>query len=185
MVRHCFIFFMVALFLFSSVKSFQFAFNPSIIISKQSVNFYTRTHSLNMAIKRPACYTSNDWFENLLSLPTSRIFKRTKNCILQNVIWTTILVFIFKKFKSTFAFPSTVHSISGSALSLLLVFRTNSSYDRFWEARKVWGTLAATCRDVARMGQRVLPENCHDRLGKLLVAFAITLKQHLQGKLIY
>ncbi|MBX7103576.1 MAG: hypothetical protein K1X57_05820 [Gemmataceae bacterium] len=33
----------------------------------------------------------------------------------------------------------TPHELSGAALGLLLVFRTNSGYDRWWEARKLWG----------------------------------------------
>lgn len=35
----------------------------------------------------------------------------------------------------------TGHSMAAGALSLLLVFRTNSAYDRFWEGRKLWGKL--------------------------------------------
>ncbi len=44
--------------------------------------------------------------------------------------------------------PTTGHTLAGTALSLLLVFRTNSSYDRFWEGRKLGGessTRRATC----------------------------------------
>ena len=93
------------------------------------------------AIKGPIRYSSNDWIECLTTLPTSRILQRTKWAVLSNFIWTTFLVFIFKSKNITFAFPSVVHSILGSALSLLLVFRTNSSYDRFWEARKLWSSI--------------------------------------------
>jgi predicted membrane chloride channel (bestrophin family) len=41
-------------------------------------------------------------------------------------------------------------TITSFALSLLLVFRTNSSYDRFVEARKLWGTLANRSCDMMR-----------------------------------
>ncbi len=37
------------------------------------------------------------------------------------------------------------------ALSLLLVFKTNSSYGRFWEARTLWGGLVNLSRDLARL----------------------------------
>jgi predicted membrane chloride channel (bestrophin family) len=36
------------------------------------------------------------------------------------------------------------------ALSLLLVFRTNSSYSRWWEARMVWGAVVNLSRNFAR-----------------------------------
>jgi len=46
--------------------------------------------------------------------------------------------------------PATVHSLAGISLSLLLVFRTNSSYDRFWEGRKLWGGIVNETRNLAR-----------------------------------
>ena len=41
-------------------------------------------------------------------------------------------------------------NLTAFALSLLLVFRTNSSYDRWWEARKLWGGVVNRTRDVVR-----------------------------------
>jgi len=41
-------------------------------------------------------------------------------------------------------------SLSSFALSLLLVFRTNSSYNRWWEARKLWGGVVNRSRDIVR-----------------------------------
>jgi putative membrane protein len=49
------------------------------------------------------------------------------------------------------------HSYVGLALGLLLVFRTNASYDRFWEGRKLWGAIVNTSRNLAR-ASRVLLE---------------------------
>ncbi len=43
-----------------------------------------------------------------------------------------------------------VHGIVSTALGLLLVFRTNASYDRWWEGRKLWGSIVNTCRNMAR-----------------------------------
>ena len=45
---------------------------------------------------------------------------------------------------------ATGHSLIGPALGLLLVFRTNSSYDRWWEGRKLWGSIVNTSRNLAR-----------------------------------
>ncbi|WP_306429554.1 bestrophin family ion channel [Sphingobacterium sp. E70] len=42
-----------------------------------------------------------------------------------------------------------VHNLLGFVISLLLVFRTNSAYDRWWEARKQWGTLTNISRAFA------------------------------------
>jgi len=43
-----------------------------------------------------------------------------------------------------------VHGIVSTALGLLLVFRTNASYDRWWEGRKIWGAIVNTCRNMGR-----------------------------------
>lgn len=48
------------------------------------------------------------------------------------------------------AIPSTLHVLVGTALGLLLVFRTNASYDRFWEGRKLWGGMVNECRNLIR-----------------------------------
>lgn len=45
---------------------------------------------------------------------------------------------------------SSVHGIVSTAMGLLLVFRTNASYDRWWEGRKLWGAIVNTCRNLAR-----------------------------------
>lgn len=45
---------------------------------------------------------------------------------------------------------SNVHGIVSTAMGLLLVFRTNASYDRWWEGRKLWGSIVNTCRNLAR-----------------------------------
>jgi putative membrane protein len=44
-----------------------------------------------------------------------------------------------------------VHTLLGTALGLLLVFRTNSSYARFWEGRKLWGSITNECRNLWRV----------------------------------
>jgi ion channel-forming bestrophin family protein len=54
------------------------------------------------------------------------------------------------------AMPQTLTSF---AVSLLLVFRTNQSYDRWWEARKVWGAILNRSRDVVNQCVVFFPEN--------------------------
>lgn len=42
-----------------------------------------------------------------------------------------------------------LHNLLGFVLSMLLVFRTNSAYDRWWEGRKLWGSLVNNSRNMA------------------------------------
>lgn len=46
--------------------------------------------------------------------------------------------------------PALIHTLLGLALGLLLVFRTNASYDRYWEGRKLLGAMVNRSRDLAR-----------------------------------
>lgn len=46
--------------------------------------------------------------------------------------------------------PPIAHTLLGVALGLLLVFRTNASYDRFWEGRKLFGSIVNRSRDIVR-----------------------------------
>ncbi|KAL6759416.1 Bestrophin, RFP-TM, chloride channel-domain-containing protein [Haematococcus lacustris] len=69
------------------------------------------------------------------------------------------------------------------ALSLLLVFRTNSSYGRWDEARKMWGGLLNRSRDIMRQGATLFPTEdlaARQALARWMVAFARALRIHFQ-----
>ena len=42
-----------------------------------------------------------------------------------------------------------MHGMLGFVMSLLLVFRTNTAYDRWWERRKIWAALVNISRNFA------------------------------------
>ena len=85
------------------------------------------------------------------------------------------------KFKILVTLPATVHSIAGAALSLLLVFRTNAAYDRFWEGRKSWGAIIVACRDIAKHCSVHIEKEYHKKIALYLVLYGVILKQHIQG----
>jgi putative membrane protein len=70
----------------------------------------------------------------------------------------------------------------GVILSLLLVFRTNSAYDRWWEGRRQWGQLVNDVRSASAKVDQLLVVGDSDReaFGKLLIEFATSLKDHLR-----
>lgn len=55
--------------------------------------------------------------------------------------------------------PLPVTAILGTAVSLLLAFRTSQSYDRWWEARKIWGAIVNDSRTFVRQVAQFLPED--------------------------
>jgi len=75
-------------------------------------------------------------------------------------------------------------------LGLLLVFRTNSAYDRFWEGRKIWSTVESNIRSLASSFWIGVDEDPNDRTlmqGKrqameLLMAYPTALMHHLRDE---
>lgn len=98
-------------------------------------------------------YDPDDWYSHLCDIRGSmirEIFARVATC----VVWSCLVVVVHKFIEHhhgiSLAIPETAHSLVGVALGLLLVFRTNASYDRFWEGRKQWGSIVNECRNLAR-----------------------------------
>lgn len=76
-----------------------------------------------------------------------------------------------------------MHSILGFVLSLLVVFRTNSAYDRWWEGRKLWGALVNNTRNLAVKINSFLPESCQveKEFFRIMIGnFPTALKEHLR-----
>ncbi|MGL4882649.1 MAG: bestrophin family ion channel, partial [Waterburya sp.] len=89
--------------------------------------------------------------------------------------------------KITAGIPNIILSLN-LILSLLLVFRLNAAYDRYWEGRKLWGALVNSVRNLTR-GIVIVVETSSqlDRLEKeetvrLTVAFAVAMKLHLRSQ---
>lgn len=78
-----------------------------------------------------------------------------------------------------------MHSLLGFVISLLLVFRTNTAYDRWWEGRKLWGALINNSRNLALKMNALLAKNdSNSRLfyKTFIPQFAIALKNHLRSE---
>ncbi|MBX9876960.1 MAG: hypothetical protein K2Y22_00740 [Candidatus Obscuribacterales bacterium] len=73
--------------------------------------------------------------------------------------------------------------MSSVVMGVLLVFRTNSAYDRWWEARKVWGQLVNDLRNLAIKSYEYAMPNAEEgaRYSRLITSFAFALKDHLRG----
>jgi putative membrane protein len=70
----------------------------------------------------------------------------------------------------------------GIVMGLLLVFRTNSAYERWWEGRKLWGQLTNESRNLCLKVQSLLNVSPlqHRKFGELVISFAYALKHHLR-----
>src|SRR6202035_5463624 len=85
-------------------------------------------------------YDPHRWSDHLFDVKGSLIPEITLR-VLSCVVWAGAVVLVHRHIASV-DMPATVHTLLGVALGLLLlVFRTNSSYNRFWDGRQLWGSL--------------------------------------------
>jgi putative membrane protein len=81
-----------------------------------------------------------------------------------------------------------VYSILGFTLSLFLVFRTNTAYDRWWEGRKLWGQLINANRNllihIATFMNREMDTKKRESLGEIIALFPTVLRLHLKDERI-
>src|ERR671932_1328094 len=115
------------------------------------------------------------WFKSALQVRMSVIPSILPRVLLCGGFGVFISLLHF--FKWPVSLPTLSSIVPSIVLGLLLVFRTNTAYDRFWEGRKFWGTLINTVRNLARQIWGAIAEDePEDRKAKvetlrLLVAF--------------
>lgn len=76
-----------------------------------------------------------------------------------------------------------LHNLLGFAISILLVFRTNTAYDRWWEGRKLWGSLTNNSRNLAIKLNAILPPDDlvnRNFFRKTIGLYASILRDHLR-----
>lgn len=78
------------------------------------------------------------------------------------------------------------HEVAGVLLGLLLVMRTSAGYDRWWEARKLWGGIVNQARNLALIGLAHGPDDEHwrEQFIRWTAAFAWAAKARLRGEKI-
>uniref|UniRef100_A0A7S0UL36 Bestrophin homolog n=1 Tax=Pseudo-nitzschia delicatissima TaxID=44447 RepID=A0A7S0UL36_9STRA len=145
-------------------------------------------------VARSDRYSAGDWWHNTLSLPNSAILRSIRGPVLFMSCWSWILSMIYRNLLSTNAaaanamcISSLPHSLMSSALSLLLVFKTNSAYQRFAEGRKIWENIINLSRDTYRLinlYENEMGRSKRRRLQRLLAAFPYLLRHRIRPNLI-
>ena len=96
-------------------------------------------------------YDPRGWKDHLFDIRGSmayQILSRVTIC----AIFSAVVV-AFHKTVYPLELPLAAHTLIGLALGLLLVFRTNASYDRYWEGRRLWGNIINDCRNLGRQAR--------------------------------
>jgi putative membrane protein len=109
-------------------------------------------------------YDPHKWLDHFFDIRGSLVREISVRVAL-SLLWSTVVVAMHFLWRPL-AIPSLMHTLVGVALGLLLVFRTNASYDRFWEGRRLWGGIVNEARNLIR-GAAVLLRDDQELLNEL------------------
>lgn len=130
-------------------------------------------------------YNTKDWFTFIFKFHRSDTVRQLFPVMLAIALYSGLVgymeVVYWQLTEASYIKNITImHGMLGFVISLLLVFRTNTAYDRWWEGRKLWGSLVNNSRNLAIKLSAILQDE-DDRLffRKIIPNYAIVLHEHL------
>ncbi len=127
---------------------------------------------------------NKNWFRDIRNLTTSWTLRKIMNGIFMVGVMSTVVCGFLFYLQIEPRLNSGIFSLLGIVLSILLVFRTNTAYDRWWEGRKQWGALVNNTRNLALMLNVSLPKEDKDArefFARHIANFCVALRDHLRN----
>lgn len=137
-------------------------------------------------------YNPKEWFTLIFSIDTDDTLKKSAPYLVGIGLFAYVVAYIQVDYikidnNSSFSKINIIHNLLGFVLSLLMVFRTNSAYDRWWEGRKLWGSLLNSSRNLTIKISQFVPESDKETrifFEKMIPNFAYSLVYHLRDQTI-
>ena len=130
-------------------------------------------------------YNPKDWFKLIIQFHKSDTFRILLPTMMLLGAITGVVCFIEKKFITVEIPALTIfRQISGFIISMVLVFRINSAYDRWWEGRKLWGSLVNNSRNLAiKLHSFLSKTDIESRtdFAQIIGSYPFALKEHLRN----
>jgi len=132
-------------------------------------------------------YNPKEWFTFIFRFHKADTFRKLGPLIISICIYSGIIAWLELEYWQLSEVSKVknipmMHSLLGFAISMLLVFRTNTAYDRWWEGRRLWGALTNNSRNFALKLAALLPKEEKDHRSffkKIIPAYAQALHNHL------
>jgi len=133
-------------------------------------------------------YNPKVWFAVIFHNYSRQVMRTLRPALIFLAVFSAVICVLFldifhwseKDFHSTIA----VHQLLGIVLGLFLVFRVNSAYDRWWEGRKLWGSLVNNTRNISFKINAFLPaadrEN-REWFAQMISNIPASLRDHLRN----
>ncbi|MCW5909150.1 MAG: hypothetical protein KIS94_14895 [Chitinophagales bacterium] len=136
-------------------------------------------------------YNPKDWFTFIFRFHKADTFRTLFPMIIAICIYTAIVAWFETDYvhlteNSRVKNISIMHTMLTFVISMLLVFRTNTAYERWWEGRKLWGALVNNSRNLAIKINALLPEELNEEknfFATMIANYAFVLKDHLRNSL--
>lgn len=137
-------------------------------------------------------YNPKEWLRFLINFPKADTVRKLLPFLGLMAVYSTLIAFLILdvlhlKDNSDLKNISLMHSLLGFVISMLLVFRTNTAYDRWWEGRRQWGALVNNSRNLALKIDPLLAEASaeeRDFFRAMIPNFAYAMKNHLRSHFI-
>lgn len=130
-------------------------------------------------------YNPKSWLKLVFSFRKSDTTRILLIPIISMAVFTTLIAYIEINYLKDVAYLKnlmTIYTLIGFVISMLLVFRTNTAYDRWWEGRKKWGELINESRNIAiKLSYLIKDKEELKFYNRMLPNFAFALKTHLQN----
>lgn len=128
-------------------------------------------------------YNPKEWIKLIFTLHKTDTVRRLAPSMLAFGLFTALVCGLdIDYFKNEHIITQpVVHSLLGFVISLLLVFRTNTAYERWWEGRKVWGALVNNTRNLAIKLSVLTSDNTQRNNFRVLITnYVFAMKEHLR-----
>ena len=130
-------------------------------------------------------YNTKDWFTFIFRFHKADTFRTLIPIMIAIGLYAGIIGYLeveyWKLSQDSYIKNITImHGMLGFVISLLLVFRTNTAYDRWWEGRRMWGSLVNNSRNLAiKLGSILKDEKDRNYFRKMIPSYASILHKHL------
>jgi putative membrane protein len=130
-------------------------------------------------------YNPKDWISFIFSISKADTFQKLIPMMIIIGIYSGMIGYLEMEYwdlpqDSYVKNISVMHSMLGFVISLLLAYRTNTAYDRWWEGRRLWGGLVNSSRNFAiKLSVILKEENDRAYFRKMIPSYASILQKHL------
>ncbi|WP_316740778.1 bestrophin family protein [Pedobacter antarcticus] len=118
-------------------------------------------------------------------IPLSYIFNKIKFELFHVLIIGLVVYYLTTRFREFIpVMPLGIPAFLGTAISVILSFKLNQSYDRWWEARKIWGSIVNDSRSFILQLQSFVTKGNEGDIRKIAyrhIAWCYSLSQSLRG----